>query len=69
MKRVSKIIEYQKVINRLVAIRDYDLFELENICLCRIGHIACWESFVHALEDLLANGSINKVGNVVFKKR
>lgn len=68
-KQVKKIIEYQKIIRRLLSQRGYDLFEIENVCLCQIGHIACFESFVHAIEDLLANGTINKVGNAVFIKQ
>ncbi len=60
MKTVVKILEYQKVILRLLSHRPYDIIELEDICLCRIGHIACFESFQHAIQDLTANGTINK---------
>ena len=67
MKTVKKILEYQKVIGRLLDNRSYDVFELENICLCRIGHIACFESFTHALEDLLSNGRIKRFQSIIVK--
>lgn len=67
MKTVKKILEYQRVIERLLDNRSYDVFELENICLCRIGHIACFESFVHAIEDLLTNGRIKRFQNTITK--
>lgn len=60
MKTVKKILEYQKVIERLLTNRSYDVFEIENICLCRIGHIACYESFEHAINDLVLNGRIKR---------
>ena len=63
MKTVKKILEYQKVIERLLSRRSYDVIELEDICLCRIGHIACFESFLHALQDLVASGRVTKVVN------
>ena len=59
-KQVTKILEYQKVILRLLSNRPFQVFELENICLCRIGHIACYESFEHALDDLVANGTVKR---------
>lgn len=67
MKTVKKILEYQKVIERILLSRSCDLFELENICLCRIGHIACFESFTHALEDLLSNGRIKRFESTITK--
>ena len=67
MKTVKKILEYQRVIERLLGNHSYNVFELENICLCRIGHIACFESFIHALEDLLSNGRIKRFQNTITK--
>ena len=67
MKTVKKILEYQRVIERLLKNRSYDVFELENICLCRIGHIACFESFTHALEDLLSNSRIKHFQSTITK--
>ena len=57
-KSVKKILEYQKRVEKLVDIRSYDILELEDICLCSIGHIACYESFEHALRDLIFNGQV-----------
>ena len=68
MKTVKKILEYQKVIMRLLQNRGYDVVELEDICLCRIGHIACWESFEHAIKDLLVNGTVKSDGHILFLK-
>ena len=67
MKTVKKILEYQRVIERILSSHSCDVFELENICLCRIGHIACFESFTHALEDLLANGRIKRFESTITK--
>ena len=68
MKTVKKILEYQRVIERLLSNRAYDIFELENICLCRIGHIACFESFVHAIDDLINNGRIKRFQSTITKE-
>lgn len=65
MKAVQKILEYQRIIERLLKDRAYDVFELENICLCRIGHIACNESFEHALDDLVANGRVKQIQSII----
>ena len=35
------------------------------ICLCRIGHVACYESFQHALQDLIANGRVKCFGDTL----
>ncbi len=67
MKSVKKILEYQKIIERLLQNRSYNLFELENICLCRIGHIACYESFEHAVEDLVASGRANQFQSTITR--
>jgi len=69
MKSVQKILDYQKTIVRLLSKKGFDLFELENICLHRLGHVACWESYIHALEDLVSNGRISKIGSTVFIKQ
>jgi len=67
MKTVKKILEYQATILRLLSHKSYDIFELENVCLCRIGHIACFESFMHALKDLVSNGKIKRFQNTLTK--
>lgn len=67
MKTVKKILKYQRTIERLLSNRSYDIFELENICLCRIGHIACFESFTHALEDLLTNGRVKRFQSTITR--
>ena len=67
MKTVKKILGYQKIIIDLLDKHSYDVLELENICLCRIGHIACFESFTHALEDLLSNGQIKHFQSIITK--
>ncbi len=67
MKTVKKILGYQKVIERVLSYHSSDTFTVENICLCRIGHIACYESFQHALQDLIANGRVKCFGDVLVK--
>ncbi len=69
MKRVQKILDYQKTILRLLSTKSRDLFEIEDICLNRIGHIACWDSYIHALKDLISNGRVQKVGSTVFIRK
>ncbi len=66
MKTVKKILEYQKVIKRVLTYKSSDVFTIENICLCRIGHIACYESFQHALKDLIANGHVKCCGDSLW---
>lgn len=66
MKTVGKILEYQKVIERVLSRKGSDVSTVENICLCRIGHIACYESFQHALQDLIANGRIKCCGDSLW---
>ncbi len=65
MKTVKKILEYQTVIERILSRKSSDVFDVENICLCRIGHIACHESFQHALQDLIANGRVKCFGDTL----
>ncbi len=65
MKTVAKILEYQKVIERVLSHHSSDIFDIENICLCRIGHVACYESFQHALQDLIANGRVKCFGDTL----
>ena len=65
-KQVTKILEYQKIIEQLLKQRAHDIFELEDICLCRIGHIACYESFEHAVQDLIANGRIKRIDSTMI---
>ena len=68
-KQVTKILDYQILIERLLKHRPYKIFELEDICLCRIGHVACFESFKHALQDLIANGRVKLFGSVVASQQ
>jgi len=65
MKSVEKILEYQKVIESIVSKKSCDVYEIENICLCRIGHVACYESFCHALEDLISNGRVKCFQDII----
>ncbi len=67
MKTVKKILAYQKVIERALSHKSSDIFTIENICLCRIGHIACFESFEHALKDLIANGRVKCFDSILTK--
>ncbi len=60
MKTASKIIAYQKSITRILRAGDQTSDQLESLCLCKIGHIACWESYLHALQDLIFNGRVIK---------
>lgn len=66
MKSVKKILEYQKIIERALSRKSSDVFTVENICLCRIGHIACYESFQHALQDLIADGRVKCIGDTLI---
>ncbi len=69
MKSVQKVLSYQETIERILSAKGRDLFELEDLCLCRIGHIACFDSYLHALEDLVSSGRVQKIGSTVFIKR
>ncbi len=67
MKTVKKILAYQKVIERVLSHGSSDVLAVENVCLCRIGHIACYESFQHALQDLIANERVKCFGDTLVK--
>ena len=58
MRSVEKILEYQRIIQKIVSKNPSNVFDIENICLCRTNHIACYESFQYALEDLISNGKV-----------
>lgn len=60
MKSVKKILSYQRAIIRALSIKDHTFKELEHVCLDRIGHIADWDSYIHALEDLASGSRIQK---------
>ncbi len=58
MKSVPKILTYQRRIISLLSRKDRNVQDVEHVLLTEIGHIACFESFTHALQDLIANGRI-----------
>ena len=60
MKSSKNFLSYQRAIVRVLTIKDYTFKELEQVCLCKIGHAADWNSYIHALEDLAHNNRIRK---------
>jgi fatty acid-binding protein DegV len=64
MKSAKLILKYQQRIVRLLKLKDYSPIALENAVM-KLNEQCCFESYTHALQDLIANGRISYNNGVV----
>lgn len=66
MKSVELILKYQKRIISLLKQKDFGPLELENSVM-RLNETCGFESYTHALQDLIANNRITYKQGVIKK--